>query len=181
MANKQHVALLKQGTGVWNKWRKENPNVIPNLTWADFIGANLPWANLSKANLTWANLAWATLTWATLNGARLSLANLTGVNLSGANLSEADLSEADLSGANLDGANLTASRCYKTTFGNVDLSQVKGLETVNHLGPSTIGIDTIYRSNGNIPEVFLRGAGVPENFIAVMKSLTGQAVYSHGA
>ncbi len=39
-----------------------------------------------------------------------------------------------------------------TTFGNVDLSSVHGLETVQHEGPSTIGIDTLYRSHGNIPE-----------------------------
>lgn len=45
-----------------------------------------------------------------------------------------------------------------------------------HQGPSTVGIDTIYRSKGNIPESFLRGAGVPDNFIEYMHSLTGQVV-----
>jgi hypothetical protein len=58
-----------------------------------------------------------------------------------------------------------------TQFLNVDLSQCKGLDTVKHEGPSIIGIDTIYRSGGNIPAVFLRGAGVPEPFIGYMKSL----------
>jgi hypothetical protein len=58
-----------------------------------------------------------------------------------------------------------------TTLGHSDLSDVKGLETVRHIGPSTIGIDTIYRSNGKIPLAFLRGAGVPENFIEYMPSL----------
>lgn len=57
----------------------------------------------------------------------------------------------------------------------MDLSQVKGLETAKHFGPSYIDIRTIYRSGGNIPEVFLRGAGVPDNFITFMKSLTSQA------
>ena len=42
------------------------------------------------------------------------------------------------------------------------------------IGPSTIGIDTLYRSHGNIPEVFLRGAGVPEDFITYIKSLVGR-------
>jgi len=46
------------------------------------------------------------------------------------------------------------------------LSAVKGLETVTHRGPSTIGPDTIYRSQGKIPEAFLRGAGVPDDFIS---------------
>ena len=43
--------------------------------------------------------------------------------------------------------------------------------------PSTIGIDTIYKSRGKIPVEFLRGCGVPENFIAYMHSLTGQAFF----
>jgi hypothetical protein len=58
-----------------------------------------------------------------------------------------------------------------TDFGDTDLSQCIGLETVRHEGPSSIGIDTIYRSGGKIPEVFLRGAGVPEPFIVQMKAL----------
>jgi hypothetical protein len=60
---------------------------------------------------------------------------------------------------------------YRTIFGNVDLSEARGLETVIHAGPSTIGIDSIFRSKGKIPEIFLRGAGVPDGFITYMKSL----------
>jgi hypothetical protein len=44
---------------------------------------------------------------------------------------------------------------------------------MKHRGPSTVGIDTIYRSKGQIPEVFLRNAGVPEPFIVQMKALVG--------
>jgi TIR domain len=58
-----------------------------------------------------------------------------------------------------------------TIFGDIDLSTVKGLDTMQHEGPSTIGIDTIYRSKGNIPEAFLRGAGVPETFITNIRAL----------
>ncbi|MFN2166705.1 MAG: TIR domain-containing protein, partial [Anaerolineae bacterium] len=80
------------------------------------------------------------------------------------------LREADLIGADLSEAHLKW-----TVFGDVDLSQTKGLETVRHAGPSTIDIDTIYRSRGNIPHTFLRGCGVPDNFIEYMASLTGKA------
>ena len=59
---------------------------------------------------------------------------------------------------------------------DVDLSSAKGLETVWHGGPSTIGIDTIYRSRGKIPAVFLRGCGVPDEFIAYMGSLVGRPI-----
>ena len=61
-------------------------------------------------------------------------------------------------------------------FGAVDLSVAKGLESVIHDGPSTIGIDTVYASQGRIPEVFLRGAGVPDEFITYMRSLVGRAI-----
>ena len=48
-----------------------------------------------------------------------------------------------------------------------------GLETVHHGGPSTIGIDTLFRSKGKIPEVFLRGCGVPEYIIENQKAIAG--------
>src|SRR5882762_3340385 len=76
----------------------------------------------------------------------------------------------------LNGTNLSMARVDRTMFGNLDLSTVKGLETVIHQGPSTIGVDTIYRSGGNIPESFLRGAGVPDTFITYMRSLVGKPI-----
>ena len=60
-----------------------------------------------------------------------------------------------------------------TNFGNVDLRFAKGLETVKHWGPSTIGIDTTYKSRSRIPEVFLRGCGVPDEFFAYIGSMVG--------
>jgi hypothetical protein len=94
-------------------------------------------------------------------------------NLSRANLTSAYLLFSTLRGANLSGANLSNCAMWFTSVSDIDLSGVKGLETVRHEGPSSIGIDTIYRSKGDIPEAFLRGAGVPDTFIAYMKSLAG--------
>ena len=62
------------------------------------------------------------------------------------------------------------------TFADNDLSEVKGLERVIHFGPSSIGIDTLYKSAGKIPEVFLRGCGVPDDFITYIHSLTVQPI-----
>jgi len=78
--------------------------------------------------------------------------------------------------ADLSGANLSKAIVGWTVIGNVDLSLVKGLETVKHLWPSTIGIDTIYSSKGNIPEVFLKGAGVDDTFITYIHSFVGKAI-----
>lgn len=113
-------------------------------------------ADLSEANLSETNLSWA---------------NFSGANLSRANLSETYLGGASLSWANLSEANVERAIVGANVFGGVDLSGVKGLETVVHQGPSTVGIDTIYKSKGRIPEVFLRGCGVPDAAIAFVASL----------
>ena len=88
----------------------------------------------------------------------------------------AELSGTNLSGANLSGAYLSGAIIWGTTFGDNDLGSVKGLDTLTQLGPSTIGVDTIYRSQGKIPDVFLRGCGVPENFITFYKSLVNNPI-----
>jgi hypothetical protein len=154
---------------------------LPDLIRADLSMVDLRWADLSRACLIEANLSGADLTGANLREADLSKADLSGANLSGANLSGANLRGADLSWANLIGADLSGadlSRAFVgwTVFASVDLREVKGLDKVHHIGPSTIGIDTIYLSQGEIPEVFLRGAGVPDDFIKYMRSLTGKAL-----
>lgn len=45
------------------------------------------------------------------------------------------------------------------------------METIKHQNPSSIGIDTIFHSKNKIPEVFLRGCGLPEAFITQIPSL----------
>ena len=152
-----------------------------NLREANLNGANLRRANLSESNLRRANLVAADLRGADLRGAHLNEADLTRADLYRANLGGADLSAADLIVANLIAANLSETDFNEaalgfTVFANVDLSTAKGLETVRHDGPSTIGVDTIYRSQGKIPEVFLRGAGLPDEFIAYIGSLVGRPI-----
>ncbi|HLQ28468.1 MAG TPA: pentapeptide repeat-containing protein [Ktedonobacteraceae bacterium] len=156
MADQHYLGLLKQGVNAWNIWRKDHPEIRPNLSDA----------NLVRANLNWADLTGADLSRVSLNGANLNWADLTG-----ADLSWADLSRAYLSGAELSGATVGA-----TTFGNVDLREVKGLETVTHSFPSSIGIDTLYRSEGHIPEGFLREAGVPAILLDYLPSLLSQPI-----
>jgi len=60
-----------------------------------------------------------------------------------------------------------------TNFGSNDLRTVRGLNTVVHYGPSAIGIDTLYKSGGDIPDVFLRNCGVPDDFVTYLPSLIG--------
>ena len=153
---------------------------------ADFGGADLCGADLSATDLSGAILGNANLTEADLNGANLSRATLVNANLRGADLTAADLRGAALINANLNWttfnatglkeADFSAAALRRTVFVAIDLRGVRGLETIVHEGPSGIGLDTIYLSAGDIPEVFLRGAGVPDLFITYMRSLAGTPI-----
>jgi hypothetical protein len=211
MANKEHLRILTKGVAVWNKWREDNPNEIPDMVQADLSGVNLRGANLRGANLRGANLGVAFRRSANLSDSNLTGADLKGANLKGADLrsanlriaylsradlrgasfdyadiSHADLIEADLSSATLTGTNLTGAkmagtiltdaRFRGTILGGLDLSSVVGLETAVHQGPSSLGVDTLYKSRGLIPEVFLRGAGLPETLIEYLPALLEQPI-----
>ncbi len=160
--------------------------VKADLSDANLIQANLRGADLGEANLRGSNLAAADLSRAILVRVNLSDAILVGSVLAEANLYGADVSGAFLWGALLYGANLSRVNLRNTdlteailegsTFSDVSLDTVKGLESVKHLGPSSIGIDTIHRSTGNIPEIFLQGTGVPASIMTYIGSLTEQAI-----
>ncbi|MAU12654.1 MAG: hypothetical protein CL607_22725 [Anaerolineaceae bacterium] len=153
---------------------------------ANFFEADLSEADLSEADLTHAGLLdvhlWgADLEKSNLSGADLSLSNLTRANLSGACLQKTDLTsvalvEANLSRADLKLANFSGAQLVSTVLADIDLSHTLGLEEVIHSGPSTIGVDTFYKSGGKIPEIFLRGCGVPDTMITFAKSLVGKAI-----
>jgi TIR domain/Pentapeptide repeats (8 copies) len=166
MANPEHLAKLKEGAKAWNEWRSEDFRIMPDLSGADLSGATLIGANLQGANLTGTNLS----------EAHLEVANLTYAVMTNANLSGANLLWANLKRTLLHHVNFTNAKIGNTTFASVDLSCPIGLETVAHLGPSTIGIDTIYISEGEIPHIFLRGAGVPERLMEHLGSLIGGGI-----
>lgn len=99
MAIEEQLAILRQGTKAWNRWRKKNRVRI------DLRSANLQEIVLNEANLRGANLEGANLSEADLSEADLSQTNLRNANLEFARLVRANLSEADLWGANLTGMN----------------------------------------------------------------------------
>jgi uncharacterized protein YjbI with pentapeptide repeats len=195
MANDEHVALLKKGVAVWNKWRRQNPDLPPDLYDADLIGANLARANLGHADLrradlltaklAGANLVQANLIMANLREAGLRRANLTEADLAAANLFDADLFQANLSKANLmdanlaeaflTGANLAEAFLGRTTFGNTRLAGAKGLDQCNHVNRSFIDFLSLQNS-GPLPLAFLRGVGLPENLVEYLPSLLNQAI-----
>lgn len=154
-----------------------------NLNHAKLSHAKLTHADLSHANLSHANLSHANLSNADLSGADLSNADLSNADLSNANLSNADLNHADLNHAILSATNfheatliqtdLSETFANRTLFVNVDLGSARQLDTVRHYSSSSVSTDTLIRSRGKIPQVFLRGCGVAESLIEYLPSLLG--------
>jgi hypothetical protein len=179
--NKEHYKIIKQGVRVWNAWREEHPDVVPDLEGVNLKGANLSRVNLNGANLCEATVADAYIKFANLDNTTLNFVDLSETiiietSLNGANLCGTGLENTCFIDANLYEADFFQTALYMTCFSNVDLSSVKGLDSAIHHGPSYVDIHTLYKSKGNIPESFLRGCGVPDNLIEYLPSLTGKAI-----
>lgn len=152
-----------------------------DLRGADLTGADLDRAILSDANLSGANFTNANLQRTSLIGANLSGANFAGAsfagaslvrsNLAGAGLAGADLFQTQIWGCNLSGADFTGAALGYTVFQDCDLSMAAGLAEMRHDAPSTIGVDTLYRSGGRIPAAFLSAAGVPASVAGWQESI----------
>lgn len=195
MANQEQLTLLKQNVKLWNQWRALHLETSPDLVGGSLSGVDLFSANLSDADLSNADLSNANLNFADLSGTNLSSTDLSNADLSGANLSGSDLSNASLSSAdlhnaslshtelrnadlsyanlsyaklsivNLRGANLQGVFVWETIFTQVDLREVKGLTEIEHGGPSCIELQTVRLPDDGSALRFLRGAGVPEEWI----------------
>jgi len=74
MANPEHLQILEQGVAVWNTWREQNRDIIPDISEAELGGARLGGANFFRTNLREAKLG----------GAFLFRANLREADLHGA-------------------------------------------------------------------------------------------------
>jgi hypothetical protein len=76
--------------------------------------------------------------------------------------------------------NVSGTTMLFTRFNDVDLTGCVGLDAVTHKAPSSIGIETIERSRGLIPESFLRGCGLSDLEIEFAKlyreNLTSEAI-----
>lgn len=198
MANPEHVEIVKRGADFVRQFRASNPYARlyvrsanlsgEKLAGADLSDADLKWADLSNADLSHADLRRAKLLEANLSGAKLTGANLRAAKVDGASLNDVELVDADLSdaslkhadfrGADLTRANLRLARLFGARFGrtvlvDLDLSTACDLSEARHAGPSTIDVDTLYKSKGMISEAFLRGCGVPDGLIANLPSLLG--------
>lgn len=183
MANPEHVEIAKQGAEAIRQWQTKAKYHGLDLSNADLSGIDLSDAHLMQANLRESILANARLTRAKVFYANFYLADLKGSDLSDAsfrfcrferaNLTASQLSGATFNNSRLNNADFSKCSCEFTTFVSVNLANAMGLEDVFHRFSSSIGFDTVIASHGKIPEMFLRGCGLPEQIIAMIPSLVG--------
>ena len=168
MADEEILALLKQGSAVWNSWNQEHRPLTTgkgiNLEEAQLAkaqldgvvlyGAKLSLADLSGANLSKANLSTADVMWARLFGANLRKAEISRANLHGVNLREADLREADLVETILSRADLSFADLRRADLRKADLKGAR-FEGANLEGAQLTMTDL---SDANLEGANLKGA-----------------------
>lgn len=172
----EHARLLERGTDYWNSWRTNNPDVSPNLFRANLRGAYLSGVNLSGANLARSDLSYADLVDADLSGATLSEAVLLRTNLFGANLEKTDLTGAMFAKAHMRNSNICGARLGETVIAETDLTDVNGLDSIEHSAPSSIDHLTIMKSGDSLPLIFLRSAGLPDTYLEYIPALLNQPI-----
>ena len=104
MADSNHVSKVKEGVAAWNRWREKEPDVMPDLGWANLNGLNLDGAVFAKSTLKLAFCKGCSLV-----GADFSRASMRGVNLEGCDLRDSVFRDANLEGAHMLGADLTGA------------------------------------------------------------------------
>jgi hypothetical protein len=183
VADKDHFRRLHEGVERWNDWRRQNPEIIPDLSSADLRRVDLRKAVLSRTNFDMADLSHAHLNQADLSAARLRGADLHFADFRVGNLRDADITDAgligtDFRGADLTGSDLTRTTLYEVLLVNCSLRAARGLDTCIHAGPSVVDYRTLYRS-GVLPESFLRGCGFPAKLVPQLAAIVGQQASSY--
>jgi uncharacterized protein YjbI with pentapeptide repeats len=157
MANDSHLTVLKDGTSVWNEWRKKNIEILPDLSDTNLREMRLSWANLKYANLSNSDLTETNLTMADLTGASLRNAVLTGGNLSGSIFIGADLTN-----ARLDGAYLSNANCKNANFNNANLNN-SNLSGANFCHASLVNATLKW---ANLSSSYFTGANLTNSIMA---------------
>lgn len=131
MADSNHLKVFQQGRDAWDSWRKQNPDIIPDLSEADLHGTDMKFANFQHANLRGAQLAGmyaahgqfhsADLREADLRDGQFPEASFLGADLSNANAFAANFAAADFEHAKLNRAMLREAVLTRASFSRANL------------------------------------------------------------
>jgi len=138
--NLDHLNVLKQGVEVWNRWRLENPQILPDLGCADLcrelysIWSNTP----SEVEFPWIKrenkVSGPILNDIDFSHCNMYRVNLKGAHLAGANfehamLHEACLADAFLVGAVMKSCDLVSACLEEATLDAVDFREASLIST----------------------------------------------------
>ncbi len=186
MGDKKAIEAAKKGREAFKRWHSEHYYPL-DLSGADLSRIDLRWVNFAGANLDDVDFTESTLTGSYFGPATFSTeqpfvskdhipASLRGTMFLGASLLAATFNYVELDGASFDGAYLglvnfrgvefngisfSGARMLNTGFDNCRLAGAVGLESIRHLGPSHLDVQTLFHSP-NLPLQFLRGVGLPD-------------------
>jgi uncharacterized protein YjbI with pentapeptide repeats len=126
MANKKHHHIFMQGAKVWNAWRKEHPELRPNLRSIDIGIDTTEYMRFRDRGED--SLILSQFDNFRLNAVKLSTEELVGINLSNTDLRDTNFwmvnfSHADLRGANLAGAYLRDTNFYRANLKGANLKE----------------------------------------------------------
>ena len=144
MASDRHLAQLLNGAAAWNRWRREEPLVRPDLQGLSLTLAQKQWGQTNGGPINFAQslLREADLRHATLIDADLSGAVLAGADLSGARMRNANLRNANLAHARINGADLEGTQFEGADLSGADLGEARNLRSsqiaVAHTDASTL-------------------------------------------
>lgn len=154
-----------------------------NLQGSSFRGAKLQGASFRDAELgecdfRGADLTDVDFTEANVRGANLSCAVLNNIKCDGAVFGEAILSQAQLQQSHIVHADFSdawfdETEMSQVTFVKCILSNSFKLESVVHVEPSTMCIDTLFNGCEEIPVEFLTQMGVPEQYVNALSKIVG--------
>jgi uncharacterized protein YjbI with pentapeptide repeats len=150
MANEEHVTLFKQDLTNWNKWRDNNPDIIPDLSEAVLAEYDFDNVNLSQANLRGVILSgphssnWDYYDYHYENiysvNANFRASDLRNAKLDACYLPRANFSDADLRGAELCRSSLEAAQFCNANLSRTNLSKA-WLKDADFSGANLYGAD----------------------------------------
>ena len=183
---------LKWGSGPWNHWRSENPDLTVSLDGAALdgmilTGVNFSGVSLRRASLHATNLMNADLRGADFTNARLVEADLIGARLHGTILTGANLREADLLGADpvnakcslddLKGA-LHVSMPFEigtATAEDAGAIAAAHIDSIESIGPLFYGADVVHAWHAAIePSIYVNAIAAGEKFFVARVSQEGR-------
>jgi uncharacterized protein YjbI with pentapeptide repeats len=169
MANKEQLAILKQGVAAWNEWREENPDVKIDLRGEKLEGMDLSGINFWKSDIREANFYNSILKMADFTGAIIGNSSnnrpptvFIYTNLTGAIFDNAKIGRAHFIYSILDGTSWRRSKFYQGAYGDTILADSDVRDLLTDSGGRNLSLKGKNLKNTLLVNFDLRGVDLRE-------------------